>query len=324
MRLPYLYGSLNRHQEREIRVMALELRIAVRMAVHRNHAVGVFHDDVAVGIHAERPHKVAVALRAVNQLRLVHLRGNMVPDLVGHLHAHADIHLVVQKLHAEAAAFVAEPLRPRAARRDNQIFRLNALAVLHDKRVRAFAVGLDVRHRRKETELRLFPQIGVHLLQHLQIVLGAEVTHAGVQEMQVVCQRELLDLAALGGENLRRRAVLLVDLIHIVDETHDFLVVEVFVEPAAELRREIVLAVGKRARAAKPAHDAARYAADAALDLPLRDRAAPLVDVLAAFENDNLKSRFFCQKLISSERARRPRADNGHVVLLRSHAFHSY
>lgn len=48
------------------------------------------------------------------------------------------------------------------------------------------------------------------------------------------------------------RAVLHVDLVDVVDELHDLLVRQILVEPAAELRREVVLAVRERTSTTKP------------------------------------------------------------------------
>ena len=103
-----------------------------------------------------------------------------------------------------------------------------------------------------------------------------------------------------------------VDVVHVVDELHDRRVIEVFVEPAAELRREVVLAIGERARAAEAAHDAARLAADAALDLARRNRADAMIDVLAALEHEDLHGRFLLDQFIRRHHAGRAAA--GHAV----------
>ena len=106
-----------------------------------------------------------------------------------------------------------------------------------------------------------------------------------------------------------------IDRIDIFDELHDFARVDIFAEPAAELRREIVLAVGKGARPAKASHDAAGIAADAALDLAGRDGTDPMIDVVAALEDDDGKAGLFFRQLIGCKDSRRTRAHNGDIIL---------
>ena len=70
---------------------------------------------MAVGVHAEGAHLVAVLLGAVDQLGLVHHVGDVLKDGGGQLHPHADVHLVVEQLQPQVLALVGEPLGPGAA-----------------------------------------------------------------------------------------------------------------------------------------------------------------------------------------------------------------
>ena len=311
-----------RDEQREVRIMALELRVAVRMTVDRHDAVRVLHDDVAMRVHAERAHKVAVLLRTVEQLCLVDLARDIVPYLIRHLDAHADVDAIVLLLDAETVALIGEPLRSSAARRDDEEVRLDFLAICELEHVVALAVRLDVGDGTLKAELHLLLQVLIRLLEHAQIVLCAEMAHAGAQEMQVVLQGQAANVGVLRREDLRWRAVLHVDLVDVVDELHDLLVRQILVEPAAELRREVVLAVRERTSTTEAAHDAARLAADAALDLARRDRADAVVDVLAALEDDDVESRLLLHQFISCHDAGGATADNRHIVFLHGNAPH--
>ena len=193
MRLLERLREMVRDEQREIRIAALQLRIAVRMAVDRHDAVRILHDHMAVRIHAERPHEIAVPLRAVDELRLVDLRGDIVPDLVRHLDAHTDIDAVVLLPESEPVALVAEPLRARASRRDDEILRRNAFAAFELDGVFPLAVGTQMRHGTLEAERHLFLQIFIRRLEHLEVVLRAEMTHARLEQMQIVLERPLAE-----------------------------------------------------------------------------------------------------------------------------------
>ena len=61
--------------------------------------------------------------------------------------------------------------------------------------------------------------------------------------MQSVLERFFADGAVFRGEKFTRRAVFEVDGVNVVDELFDRLLGKIVGEPAAELRREVVLAV---------------------------------------------------------------------------------
>ena len=66
------------------------------MAVYGIDALDVFRDDVAVRVHAECTHLIAVLLGAVDELRLVDDVCDMLKDRRRELDAHADVDLIVQ------------------------------------------------------------------------------------------------------------------------------------------------------------------------------------------------------------------------------------
>ena len=173
-----------------------------------------------------------------------------------------------------------------------------------------------------EAELDAILHVLVSLFEHLQVVFRAKVAHARFQKMQIMLQGELADAASLRAEHLRGSTVAHVDRIDVFDETHDLGGADVLAEPAAELRREVVLAVGKSARAAEAAHDAARLAADAALDLARRNRTAAMVYVVAALQDDDGKAGLLLRQLVCRENARRTRAHDGDIVFFHLAASH--
>ena len=76
------------------------------MAVDGVDALNVFGNDMAVRIHAEGADLVAVLLGAIDELGLVNNVGDVLKHGCRKLDAHADIDLVVYKLHAELAALL--------------------------------------------------------------------------------------------------------------------------------------------------------------------------------------------------------------------------
>ena len=133
-----------------------------------------------------------------------------------------------------------------------------------------------------EAELDAILHVLVRFFEHFQVVFRAKVAHTRFQKMQIMLQGKLADATSLRAEHLCRSTVAHVDRIDVLDETHDLSGTDVLAEPAAELRRKVVLSVRKGARAAKAAHDAARLAADATLDLARRNRTAAMIYVVAA------------------------------------------
>ena len=102
------------------------------MAVDGVDALHVLGHHMAVGVHAEGAHLVAVLLGAVDQLGLIHHVGDVLEDLCGQLHPHADVHLVVDQLQTQALALVGEPLRPGASGRGDEPAAVHRLPPIGD------------------------------------------------------------------------------------------------------------------------------------------------------------------------------------------------
>ena len=85
-----------RDEKGKVRVFAPERGVRVRVAVYGIDALDIFRDDVAVRVHAERAHLIAVLLRAVDELGLIDDVCDMLKDRRRELDAHADVDLIVQ------------------------------------------------------------------------------------------------------------------------------------------------------------------------------------------------------------------------------------
>ena len=85
-----------RDEKGKVRIFAPERGVRVRVAVHGIDALDIFRDDMAVRVHAERAHLIAVLLRAVDELRLIDYVCDVLKDRRRKLDAHADVDLIVQ------------------------------------------------------------------------------------------------------------------------------------------------------------------------------------------------------------------------------------
>ena len=85
-----------RDEKRKVCVFAPERGVRVRVAVYGIDALDVFRDDVAVRVHAECTHLIAILLGAVDELRLIDDVCDVLKDRRRELDAHADVDLIVQ------------------------------------------------------------------------------------------------------------------------------------------------------------------------------------------------------------------------------------
>ena len=191
------------------------------------------------------------------------------------LDANADVDLIVYELDAQFAALLGEPLSAASAGRYDEVAALYVLALFERKRV-ALAVAVYAADLGAEAVLYDLAQILVHVLKDAQIVLGSEMLDLRLKQVQVVFECLALErsrLGRIGRKGLVRRAVFHVDGVNVVYEAHDLIVVHEIGQPAAELGREVIFAVGKCACTAEAAHRVAHAAMDALLDLARDDGA---------------------------------------------------
>ena len=312
-----------RDQKGKVCVIALQSGVGVRVAVDGVDALDIFRNDMAVGVHAEGAHLVAVLLGAVYKLRLVNDIGDVLKNRGRQLDTHTDIDLIVYKMHTELLALVCKPLGSAAAGGCDEVLAVDYIAVFKRQRI-AVTLPVDGLNGGTEAVLDDIFKVIVHVLQDTQIVLGSEMLDLCLQKVQVVFERltlKRLGLGSVGGEGLVRCAVLHVDGVDIVYKLHDLVVVHEIREPAAESGGEIIFAVGKCACAAEAAHGVAYWAVDAFLDLARNDGAVAGVYIAALLKHDYPKVGVTANKLVSGENSCGSAADDGNIVIF-FHSFH--
>ena len=309
------------HEHRKVRVLRAQVCVMVAVAVYDGDAAFVMlftHD--AAGVHAERAHLVFERVRIVDELRLIKVLRQVIHDGVGHLHAHADVHLVVGERDAEALAFILQPLGAAAAGRHDDVRAVNIPSVLAGDIVHAncAAVFHDHVFRRggaHEREILMLHEPFVHVLEHDGGIFRAHVAHGAAHQVDVVAACLIGDLrnlwVALAVHGIRR-AETDVNGIRIVDECLCFRFRNVFCDVAAHLVREGELAVRKRACTCPTAHDGAGVAAHAFA----RDarRAFALRNGAAAVHQQYFLCFVMLHQLERGEDARRARADDDRVI----------
>ena len=310
-------GEAVGHQQGEVGVLAAQLGIGIGVAVDGVDALHVLGHYVAVGVHAEGAHLVAVLLGTVDQLGLVHHVGDVLEHLGGQLHPHADVHLVVDELDAQLLALVGEPLRAGAAGSGDEPGTVHLVPLVGDEAVALLPQVLNFGDGGAEPELDALAHLLIDALENFEVVLGAQVLAPGLEQMEVILQCLLLQGlggGGLGGEHLVGGPVPHVDGVHVVDELHDLPLGHEVGEPAAEGGGEIVLAVGEGARPAEAAHGVTHLAVDALLHLARHDGAAPGIDVGPLIQGDHLEARVAVHQLIAREDAGLAAADDGNVI----------
>ena len=283
------------------------------MAVDGDDAVGVLVDHRAPGIHAEGAHLVLIFLCLVDDLALVQLVGDGREHLGGQLHPHADIHPVGLGGDIQRLADGLHPFAAAASHGDDAL--PSAEGALVGLRLVAVLGGGQRLHRREEVEVHMLPQPGVEILQHLVVDIRAQMPHGGVQQVQVVLQAQALEAAVGGGVELRpRSAAGHVDVVHVAHQLHGLLLADVLVQCTAEFVGQVVLAVGKRTRAAEAVHDGAGLAVDAGLHLVAVDGTVPLFQRVARLQHGYLPLRLALHQLIGGENTAGARADDDNVI----------
>ncbi len=105
-----------------------------------------------------------------------------------------------------------------------------------------------------------------------------------------------------------------VNLVHVLHQPDGLLTPDMLVQRTAKRVGDVVLPVGKRARAAKPAHDGTPRAANAGLHLLAVDGTLSLIQRIARLENGNLQAFILLYQLVCGKNAARPGADNNDVI----------
>ena len=284
------------------------------MAVDGDDAVGVFIDDDAAGVHAERADVVFKLFRAVDDLALVQLVGQVREHDGRQLDAHTQIDAVGLGLHAQLVTHRLHPLAAAAADGDDALF-AGELPIRRSDGVAAVDDGHMLNRRIKE-KCDLFLQLGVQVFQHDEIDVRAQMAHRRVEQVELILDAELFELRTGGGIELGALAAMgHVNFVDVAHELQRLLLADMLVERAAEVVGDVILAVGKRARAAEAAHNRAALAADAALDLLAVDWAAALFQRVTGLKDRDVQFRRAVRQLVGGKNPAGPRADDNNVIM---------
>ena len=267
-----------------------------------------------MGVHAEGAHKVFKFLRAVDDLALVKLIGEMSEGVCGQLNPDAYIDPVGAGGNIEGSAHALYPLAPASPDGDDARFAVKALLARRD--AVAAADALNIGDGGVEMEIDLALKLLIDIAEHDIVYISAEVADLRVQQMQTVLETFALYLGIGGGVELRvLSAVAEIDLVNVLHKLNGSLLTDVFKECAAELVGNVILAVGESARTAEAAHDAANRAFDAAFHLVPVDGAAALVQCASKLKNAYFQLFSGICKLIGRKNAAGTGADYYNVVL---------
>ena len=158
----------------------------------------------------------------------------------------------------------------------------------------------------------------VHIAQHVEGMLGAQVPHRAGDELDIVARtliHNFIDFGIVQAMHLRGRAVAQVDGIRIGDQVAHLLPGQVIDNMPPYLFGQGEFAVGKRAGARPAAHNIAGVAVDAVMQLARGAGAA--VDVQARINQQQLGFGHFLRQFQGSEDARRPCADDNDIIDVR-------
>ena len=293
-----------RYEQSEVGVLRVQGRIVVAVSVDRHDAVGVFGYDLAVRVHAECPDQVIVLICLIDDLAFIDIICNVLEDLCRQLDAHANVHAVLLLFHAHFVADLRDPLGAGTSGGQHQIAaaKLFAGGRRHDKSSVLFPRHIG--NNRVELHVDLVFAVVVHFAEDPDVAVCTQMPDFGFQQMQVVLEALGLQLGVAGGVELGRcSAHAAEDFVHILHEFHGLVHAHVVVQVAAELCRDVVLAVRQRSRAAVPVHDMARIALDAAFRQATLDWADSLFKPAALVQDQHFRVHFQLGQFVAHEYA---------------------
>ena len=296
-------GEAVADQKSKVGILTAEAGVCIGVAVNGIDALHIFGHHMAVGVHTEGAHLIAVLLGAVDQLGLVHHVGDMLKDGGGQFHPNPDVHLVVQQFQAQIFTLVGEPFCAGASGGGDEPAAGDLVSLLQGQ-AEAIPIPGDVLYGGIEAELQLVLQPLVDVLKDAQVVFGAQVLAPGLKQMQVIAQGPAgqgAGLCGLGGKDLLCSAVSYIDGVHIVDELHDLAGLHKVGEPSAKLGCEVELSVGKCACPSEAAHGVAYGAVDALPYLARYDGAAAMVDITPLVQGQDLQFRTVAGQFIGGK-----------------------
>ena len=306
---PYPLESLKGSEK----CLATSRGILVAVPVHGHDAVGVLVHHRAPGVHAEGADGVLILLRAVDDLALVELVGDVRKDLGGQFDADPDVHAVRAGPDVEVPADLLHPLAAAPSRGDDAPAAFEA--AFRGAGPEAVLRLLHRLDRAVEAEFDLVLQMVVKMLQDDVVDIRPQMAYGRVEQMQPVLHAGLLEGRARGRIELRPLpAEAEVDPVDVFHELRRGFLADVFVERPAEVVRDIVLAVGERAGAPEAAHDRAAVAVDAGADLYPVDRASAAVEPVPGLEHGDLQPGAALHQFVGGIDAAGARPDDQHVI----------
>ena len=107
-----------------------------------------------------------------------------------------------------------------------------------------------------------------------------------------------------------------IDPVYILHQLNGLFPADIFIESAAEIIGDIILAIGESAGAAESIHDGTGLAADAACDLVPVNRALPFLQHVAGLKDRDLQIRPAHCQLISRINPARTGTDDQYIIFL--------
>ena len=238
----------------------------------------------------------------------------MLEYLCRYLHAHADIHLIVDKIKAHLGALLCVPFRTGATGSSNKILAGNLLALIQLQHKGSVLLTANFFNRSIAADFNFILQKLMDVFHNHQIIFRTQMTYLGVQQMQVVFQRLHAYFAVLGRKIFTGSTMTAVQLINIINQLDNLVLRQIFVQPAAEFRRKIIFAVRKSTGTAKTAHNTAGVTVNAVVNLLGCQRAETLFNRIAGLQHNNLQLRILQHKLIGGKNCGRTATDNSYII----------
>ncbi len=255
-----------RDQQRKIRVVCIQRRILVGMAVDCHNAVGVFIHHHTMRIHAEGPDPVLVFFRPVDDLRFIQRIGHFAEGFIGHLHPHTDVDAAALRGDLQGPAHRFHPFAAAAACGENAPPGPENFAG-----IRGHGIQTVFKRNRLcagvEEEIHPVLQSRVQVFQHNVVQVRSQMPDTGLQQMQVVLKTLPVNhRIVIGVEPGRSPTHPAVDFVHVFHQFDGFLFPYILVQCSPEFIGDVVLPVGKRTGSPEAVHDGTRPAPDAGLD----------------------------------------------------------
>jgi len=142
------------------------------------------------------------------------------------------------------------------------------------------------------------------------------MAHRGIQKLQFVLKAELFEFSASSRKHAGFfTAMSDIDFVDVFHQVCGHGTADMFVQRAAEIVGNVVLAIRESACATEAAHDRAGFTFDAAFYFFVVDRTVSLFKRVAGFKNGNFYRRVFLGQLVGRKNTARSGPDNDNVIV---------